>query len=247
MRARVYEASFVFAHPDDETFGCGGTIALAAREGHKVFLITATRGEAGNVGKVGIDHARLGAVREAELLHAADILGIVSVRFFGFPDGKLNEMDPIGGEREMVRAIEEIHPDIVVTYGPDGITWHRDHITVGRWATAAFDIARAKNVLSPDARLYYCTLPRKFRLGDPSQKSSGASLSSRNEVSSVVDIRSVADIKQRASLQHKTQIEDMERARTEPRFLREEHFQRIVPLWIAGNPQENSLYQDIHQ
>src|SRR3970282_2169862 len=80
----------LLAHPDDETFGPGGTIARYANEGADVYLATATRGGVGVlVAPPGTDRAHLGEVRAAELQCAAGILGIRKVSFLGFLDGQL--------------------------------------------------------------------------------------------------------------------------------------------------------------
>jgi hypothetical protein len=83
---------FLLAHPDDETFGPGGTIAKYAREGHQVHLLAATRGEAGMLGDPPVtDREHLGEVRSAELEAAAAVLGAAQVHHLGFSDGKLAE------------------------------------------------------------------------------------------------------------------------------------------------------------
>ena len=81
---------FVFAHPDDESFSSGGTIAKLAKKGEKVILITATRGEAGEVGDPPLTtKENLGKTREKELRNAAKILGVRNIIFLNFIDGTL--------------------------------------------------------------------------------------------------------------------------------------------------------------
>lgn len=133
---------FLLAHPDDETFGPGGTIARYAGEGADVFLVTATRGEAGMLGEPPVaDRERLGEVRTAELLCAAGILGARDVAVLGFGDGQLVATPR---ERIVEKAVGEIRrtrPQVVVGFGPQGVSRHPDHIVMSEVASEAFDAA----------------------------------------------------------------------------------------------------------
>jgi LmbE family N-acetylglucosaminyl deacetylase len=82
---------FVLAHPDDETFGPGGTIARYAREGVRVSVIIATSGQAGRAAGLAATPDELGRIREEEALAAARFLGVADVHLFGYTDGKLDE------------------------------------------------------------------------------------------------------------------------------------------------------------
>lgn len=139
----------VFAHPDDESFAVGGTLAKYAAEGVEVVVVSATRGEAG-VHDGGPSEAA--ALREAELGRAADALGVRRVRLLGYPDGALPEVDADEAVSRIVSLLRELRPDVVVTFGPDGISGHRDHVTVSEWVTAAFD---ALDRTDSSRRLYY--------------------------------------------------------------------------------------------
>jgi len=143
------EILVVLAHPDDETFPLGGTLARYAAAGASVRLICATRGEAGIPG---LSPDAAGQVREAELRRAATILGLREVRFMGYRDGTLSQAEPEAAIGRLVAVLEELHPRAVITFGPDGISGHPDHVTVGEWATAAFDRAGAAGW---GARLFY--------------------------------------------------------------------------------------------
>jgi len=136
----------IFAHPDDETFGAGGTLARYAADGTRVALICATRGEAGIAG---LSPEEAGQVRERELRSAAATLGIAEIRLLGYGDGKLAQAEPEEVVGQLVSAIRDIRPQVVITFGPDGISGHPDHIAIHRLATQAFD----RTGLS--ARLYY--------------------------------------------------------------------------------------------
>jgi LmbE family N-acetylglucosaminyl deacetylase len=139
----------VLAHPDDESFAMGGTLARYAAAGAVVRLIYATRGEAGIPD---LSPEAAGQVRQAELGRAAAALGVRDVRFLGYQDGTLAQGEPAVAIERLVAILEELRPRAVITFGPDGISGHPDHVTVGAWVTAAFDRAGAAGW---GARLFY--------------------------------------------------------------------------------------------
>lgn len=131
-----------FAHPDDEAFGTGGTLAKYATEGCDVYLVTATRGEAGEVVVPDLaTPASLPHVREQELRCACEIYGIHPPRFLEYPDGLLPIIHQGQAVGKLVRIIRELRPQVLITFGADGIYGHYDHIAVHRWATIAFELA----------------------------------------------------------------------------------------------------------
>jgi LmbE family N-acetylglucosaminyl deacetylase len=139
----VKRLAAVFAHPDDETFATGGTIARYSAEGVRCSLYCATDGDAGRSSGIPVSsRAELGAMRRNELLAACQVLGIVSVEHGGHPDGGLQTVDPDRIIGEIVALLRRERPDVVVTFGPEGApTQHRDHRAVSRLATAAFFLA----------------------------------------------------------------------------------------------------------
>ncbi len=129
----------VLAHPDDETFRCGGTLALLARRGVRVWLLCATRGEAGSCGNPPLCQPDgLGQVREAELRCACAALGIEPPRFLGYRDGTLSQVDENQAVAQIVRAVRELRPQTLLTWPPDGLSGHPDHIAVSQWTGEAF-------------------------------------------------------------------------------------------------------------
>jgi LmbE family N-acetylglucosaminyl deacetylase len=127
----------VWAHPDDETYLAGGVMAAAASAGHRVVCATATAGESGTADPVTWPPDRLGRVRRWEAAAAMSVLGVREHHIRGLPDGALPEHEQAG--REWVAGLlEEVRPDTVLTFGPDGITFHPDHIAVHRWVTQAW-------------------------------------------------------------------------------------------------------------
>jgi LmbE family N-acetylglucosaminyl deacetylase len=132
----------VFAHPDDEAFGAGGTLTKYAAEGCEVYLVTATRGEAGEIAEPNLTiAANLPYVREQELRCACQIYGIHPPRFLDYVDGQLPLVHQGQAVGKLVRIIRELKPQVLITFGPDGIYGHYDHIAVHRWATIAVDLA----------------------------------------------------------------------------------------------------------
>jgi LmbE family N-acetylglucosaminyl deacetylase len=153
----------VVAHPDDETFGCGSLLLYAVARGAVTAVVCATRGEAGKPAPgSGIDVADLPAVREAELRHAADMLGVSRVDLLDLLDSDMAG-DPAPGtlcatpledvRDQIVKCFEHFKPTVVVTLeGTDG---HRDHIHMRDATIAAVGLGAA-----PVRDLYLYSLPK---------------------------------------------------------------------------------------
>lgn len=128
----------IFAHPDDESFIAGGLARRVAGQGGTTTLITATRGDAGRVGAPPLCRREdLPAVREAELRRAAAILGIADLRLLDYRDKQVSDA-PVDAMREaLVRLIRRRRPHVVVTFDPNGMNGHPDHVAIGRFALDA--------------------------------------------------------------------------------------------------------------
>ena len=131
----------VVAHPDDEAFGMGGTLARYAAEGHVVYVVSATRGEAGQIAGEVAAPANLPVVRERELGCACRAYGARPPMFLDYLDGQLPIVHQGQAVGKLVRLIRELRPDVIITFGPDGVYGHYDHIAVHRWATIAYTLA----------------------------------------------------------------------------------------------------------
>jgi len=143
----------VWAHPDDETYLCGGLMARAALAGDRVVCITATRGELGSPDEERWPSgAALAAVRTAEMEAALAVLGVTEHVWLDYPDGACAGVDQEEAARPVTAVMADARPDTVLTFGPDGMTGHPDHQAACRWATAAFDA-----VAPPGATLGYAT------------------------------------------------------------------------------------------
>ena len=147
----------LYAHPDDETFCTGGTFARYAEQGAEIMVISATRGQAGQIRDAGIATRRtIGQVREEELRLACKHLGVQSSRCLNYRDGALTTADfaPLVGE--LTQAIRAFRPTAVFTFGPDGGYGHPDHVAISAAATEAWERA-------DDATLYYAHFPKHRR------------------------------------------------------------------------------------
>ena len=176
-----------FPHPDDESFGPGGTIAKYAREGTEVHYVCATRGEVGTVEAELIkpyEHLpadlRLGALRGQELRNAADVLGLAGLHYLGYRDSGMTgstdnryprafiNANPVEATGRLVKLIREIKPQVIVTFDPFGGYGHPDHIFIHHRTHEAFveagDPAQYPELGEPyqPQKLYWSVFPRGF-------------------------------------------------------------------------------------
>lgn len=147
----------VMAHPDDESFGPGGTLARYAAEGVNVHVIIATDGIAGSVEDDSyLSHGSLAQVRSAELANAAVALGVTSIWSLPYRDsgmkGAADNDNPLALiqqpidqlTQEILGYIERLQPDVILTHDPYGGYGHPDHIRCCEATTAAFYVARTQ-------------------------------------------------------------------------------------------------------
>lgn len=172
---------FVGAHPDDETFGLGATLAQYAVTGVKVYYVCATRGEAGSASPEYVrGYATFGDMRWAELKCAAQALGLSGVIHLGYrdsgmpgsPDNQhpdaLMAASPEEVTGRVVKAIRELRPQVVVTFNPIGGYRHPDHVAIHNAAVKAFHAAgdpkqypQAGNAFQPQ-KLYFHVMSRRL-------------------------------------------------------------------------------------
>ncbi|NJN80187.1 MAG: PIG-L family deacetylase [Anaerolineales bacterium] len=129
----------VFAHPDDESMGLGGTIAKYSAQGVETHLVCASRGERGWAGepKQNPGLKRLGEIRTKELENAVKILGMKSLSFLDYIDGDVDKANHSQAISKIVTHIRKIKPQVVVTFAGDGAYGHPDHIAISQFTTAA--------------------------------------------------------------------------------------------------------------
>jgi len=158
-----------FAHPDDEGMSAGAMMK-AKDDGHRVVLLSATRGEVGEI--YNMDEAasrpRLGEIRTQELEKAARVIGVDRLEFMDYRDSGMihtaDNEDPRSFNRarlkeaasKLAKLLDEEKPEIVVTFGADGMYGHPDHIKIHHVTNAALDRARGWK----PRKLYYTAIPR---------------------------------------------------------------------------------------
>lgn len=218
----------VFAHPDDEAFGTGGTLAKYAAEGCEVYLVTATRGEAGEISRPGLaTAANLPQVREQELRCACQAYGIQPPILLDYIDGQLTVVHQGQAVGKLVRLMRELKPQVLITFGPEGIYGHYDHIAVHRWTTIAYELAADPGCF-PDStvagcaphqvsKLYYRVLPQT-QVAAMAHGGLPASVMMDGvpfpmvgwrdeEITTVIDVRAYRERKLRGLLCHATQFD----------------------------------------
>jgi LmbE family N-acetylglucosaminyl deacetylase len=143
----------VFAHPDDESLACGGTLAMLSDAGARVVIMCASHGERGSDRGPVRDDA-LGRERAQELRIAAEALGVAEVRLLSHPDGSLRWAEPTYFNAELVSFLRRYLAAAVITFGNDGLYWHPDHIGVCE------RVVTAVQSFGDDAPpLYHVTMP----------------------------------------------------------------------------------------
>lgn len=189
----------IFAHPDDESFGPSGTTAKYRDLGIPTDLICATRGEVGSRLDVP-EVVETATAREAELRKAAAIIGMRDIYFLDFIDGQLDQIKPAMITKTIIKIMQKVQPEVVITFGPDGITGHPDHIAVGKAATSAFNSLREKG-MGP-RKLYYITIPEGVL---PDAAAMGIRTRPDKEVTTSIDITKYLDLKIKAVAAHTSQ------------------------------------------
>ncbi len=236
--------AFAFAHPDDESFAVGATIASYAAAGVTCRLFCATNGDAGTSSDVPVEsREQLGALRRNELVSAARLLGIDAWEMPGHPDSALSAVDADVLVGEIVRAFRTWRPDVVVTFGPEGgRNSHRDHRAISRAATAAFFLSGLatqypeqlhENGLSPHrpVRLFYCA----WEPPAPNEELTALSVA---PTAALVASEQARRVKRDAFLAHVTQRSLL------PRFEQADKGAELFAL-AAGEPQPHPMIQDL--
>lgn len=129
----------VWAHPDDEGYLSAGLMATATANGQRVVIAHATMGEHGTDDPDTYPPERLRQIREGELRASLDLLGVDEHHLLGLEDGTCDQIPLDHGAAMVTALVEQIRPDTIITFGPDGITGHPDHQTVSAWTTAAWE------------------------------------------------------------------------------------------------------------
>lgn len=149
----------VFAHPDDESYGPGGTIARYAMEGVEVAILMFTCGEAGTIGvSKKMPRDRLSSLRTDEMAGACRALGVGEYRMVGAPDRGMDGVDPAWAVAQIVRDIGKYRPHVLLTFHHLGISGHSDHVAVARYLEMAFD--EVAGMPQPPQKIWGYGIPR---------------------------------------------------------------------------------------
>lgn len=263
----------IVAHPDDETFGAGGTLIDAVSQGTKVVTVCATRGEAGEImDRSGANTETLAAVREGEYQRAGQIMGVSESVLLGYRDsgmaGTPENSDPqafIQQPQEQVvndiiEVMERIRPDVVLTMDEGGGYGHPDHIFASKCARAAFEQLQHE---SPDRgwapkKFCYFVFPRSRmravweRMASEEPDSPMADLDVETlgvpdeQITFSVSIPQHEDQLREAFAAHLSQQSPLDRMPDDIArdFLHEAHYVRLYPQPVA-NGDESSLFDDL--
>lgn len=252
----------VLAHPDDESLGFGGSLAKYAAEGASVHLLTATLGQRGWKGAKE-DYPgpeALGAHREAELRAAVKELGVTKLSLLGYMDGALDEVPPEDASVAIAEHIVRAKPDVVLTFGPDGVYGHPDHIAISQFTTAAVVRAASGEGLAASHRvskLYYLATTKdelaayqsafgdlKKKVGDVERRFPGWE---DWAVTTRLDVSDHVDAVWRAVSSHRSQLRDFEKLMNLPEEQRthifgRQTFYRVFSLVGSDGDPERDLF-----
>lgn len=215
----------IFAHPDDESFAFGGTLAKYAKEGVEIHELCATRGEAGQTNG---EHGVLAKIREQELLNASKVLGVKQVEFMDYMDGMLSNKLYHEAAEKIKHKIDAFQPQIVITLDRLGVSGHLDHIFISLVTTFVcqkyqkqlklFYLVESKRWTDIVGQRYFIYFPPGY---------------TDDQVDVSIDISQTWKTKVAAMKEHKTQAHDSRRILRVKQFLpRKEYF-------LAANPKKN--------
>ena len=218
----------VHAHPDDECVATGGVMLRAHQDGHRVVLVTATRGEEGEIHNMdeATTRPRLAEVRTDELRRSCEILGVDRLEFLGYRDSGMagtssNEdprsfhMAPLAEAAEKLAVIlREERPDVVVTYTSDGTYGHPDHVKAHHTTVATLDLLDDREGWRP-AKAYLHAVPRSFiRQMTERARQAGIDMPAGGiriegipdeEITTIVDVRDLVERKRASFAAHVSQ------------------------------------------
>lgn len=249
----------VFAHPDDEAFSVAGTLTHYARQGVRVVLACATRGEAGKITVPGMTVEDLGQQRERELREACRAMEIEAPIFLDYHDSgryertryddplALMNVNPFDTELKIRDLIADLQPQVLVTFDPHGAYGHVDHLQIQRATTGAFFSTGHLPYGGPQ-RLYYTAMPH---VGAAQIAQMGDNLDpliygvSDSTVAVKMDVRPYADQKKAALAAHGTQMGEtsvMGRMTPEERATMEERMFGVEQFSLGGTRTALSHY-----
>lgn len=231
MKSRILA---VFAHPDDETFLAGGTLAKYAAQGCEVFLVCATYGEGGQRGEYrGLTTEGFARLRQREMEAACQALGVNQPIFLGCADRQLARECWDSATAEIIRHIRTLRPDVVITFGPDGISGHPDHVALSQIVTSAVWGAGERTTVADSAPfrptvLYYVlrseSVPKCCKPSAPIEAP---------PVTTVIDVDGFGERKLEAIRCYRSQehLQPQDAELVQAVLRGHEQFHRAVPAW----------------
>lgn len=232
----------VVAHPDDECFGFGGALALAADSGVETSVICFTDGQAATHRGSAESGSELGKTRRREFADSCDVLGVTEHEVLGYHDAQLQNVPLLEATEHLVRRMRGFRPDVVITFGSDGgLNSHIDHMMVSFWTTTAFQWAGRSNRFPEITSVFQPK--RLFHL------STDAFLPDRQAPmpspwTATLDISTVRDRKSAAFEKHVSQAPLMER--TKP-FFAEHGGKEFYTLVAEREPHAAKLLTDLFE
>lgn len=223
----------IFAHPDDEAYGPGATLARYAVTGHEVALVTLTRGEAGSMGICKtLSPEEVAEMRTRELKCAAKALKLSYLNIYDLPDKALENYPAEKGIEIVKQEIESLQPHVVITFHPRGISGHPDHITVSNWCRNAI-----QQISNPPHFFYYGISPEQAEKIKPYRQ---VIPFAEGEITHIIDASTYFPYKLNAIQCHASQLELWEKFKkigngTEY-FSKREHFSRAYPPLKVSQP-----------
>ncbi|MGH8993518.1 MAG: PIG-L deacetylase family protein [Acidimicrobiia bacterium] len=214
---------FFHAHPDDEAIFTGGTIWQLARRGWRIVLVMATGGEWGEATE-GFGHADLAAVRRQETTDAAAVLGIARVEFLGYHDSGLSGdpshscdnslawADEAEVATRLAGVLREEEAEALVTYDPEGIYGHPDHVVVHRAGRAAAEAAGVPIVYEATVDREYLHFVETHLVVKAKRATGELGLAATHlgmatvEITTAIDVRASLYVKRQAMAAHASQI-----------------------------------------
>jgi LmbE family N-acetylglucosaminyl deacetylase len=238
----------VWAHPDDETFGPAALFRSLHEQGIRLVVVTATRGEAGNLGNPPkATPETLADVRSAELHAACGIMGVDRLEIWDYADGKLAMVEASELRDRILALLVEESPSVVMTFGPDGIYGHPDHLAIHAATTQAFAQYVANHTTIAAPRLYYVT-PNPANVEEALERldTDGPPIPRPLPPTTHIDVGDYATFKRQALEAHATQHCDWERLldrESENDWMTHIYLHRAYPPVAANEPPETVLYE----
>src|SRR4051812_38345337 len=218
-----YTLVLFHAHPDDEAIATGGTMARAKREGHRVVLVSATKGELGEHAPDVLEPGEQLVDRRVTELHAAaEVLGVDRVEFLGYHDsgmageptndapGSFASADIEEAANRLARILEEEDADVLTIYDENGNYGHPDHIQVHRVGVRAAELAGTRRVYEATANRNHLQRLMAQVPQEPDAPETPADLETlgvtEDQITTTVDVREFVDRKRAAMIAHASQI-----------------------------------------